>query len=177
MRKILMAVVTAAVLLTGYAIAGPASASGYWSRIRERDDPVHVRLRGIQETKWARNALWHLGAPRTHANIRTMKLWFRNEGTPHDFNNPLNLQTPVHRSHVSTADGDPPEDRIQAYRHPWDAGIAFGIEMRNGSYDAIVARLMSGRGLIGEQSREIRDELSVYSGDGYDSIPAAYCPC
>lgn len=101
--------------------------------------------------------------------------WFANEGTPHDPNNPLNLQTPYGGSTVSTADGDPTADGIQAYPSPADFVAAFPIEMNKGSYPAIVAALKAGTGLEGSAaSPEIASELSVYSGGGYDSIPAAY---
>ena len=100
--------------------------------------------------------------------------WFANEGTPHDLNNPLNLQTPYGGSTVSTADGDPPSDGIQAYPKPTDFVAAFPLEMHKGSYPAIVAALRAGRGLEGSAATpEIASELSVYSGDGYNSIPAS----
>ena len=98
--------------------------------------------------------------------------WFANEGTPHDLNNPLNLQTPFGGSTVSTDDGDPPSDRIQAYPKPADFVAAFPLEMHNGSYRAIVAALKAGKGLEDSAATpEIASELSVYSGDGYNSIP------
>jgi hypothetical protein len=101
--------------------------------------------------------------------------WFANEGTPHDLNNPLNLQTPYGGSTVSTADGDPVSVGIQAYPTPADFVAAFPIEMNKGSYPAIVAALKAGTGLEGSAaSHEIAAELSVYSGGGYDTIPAAY---
>jgi hypothetical protein len=99
--------------------------------------------------------------------------WFANEGTPHNLNNPLNLQTPFGGSTVSTADGDPPSDGIQAYPTPADFVGAFPLEMKNGSYPAIVAALKAGKGLEGSAATsEIASELAVYSGDGYTSIPA-----
>jgi hypothetical protein len=135
--------------------------------------PVHTELNGRAATAWARAALTALGAPMTAANVQTMVDWFANEGTPHNLNNPLNLQTPYGGSTVSTADGDPPADRIQAYPKPPDFVAAFPLEMRNGSYPAIVAALKAGRGLEGSAAtHRIASELAVYSGDGYDSIPA-----
>ncbi len=78
--------------------------------------------------------------------------WFANEGTPHDLNNPLNLQTPFGGSVVSTAGGSPAGDRIQAYPTPDDFVAAFPIEMNSGSYSAIVAALKAGKGLEGSAS-------------------------
>ena len=134
---------------------------------------INTELSGARAVRWARHALRALGAPTTQANVQTMTDWFSNEGTPHDFNNPLNLQTPHGGSTVSTADNDPPADRIQAYPHPHDFFAAFPVEMTSGSYNAIVANLRAGRGLEGSAaSSEIASELSVYSGGGYSSIPA-----
>ncbi len=137
--------------------------------------PVNTPLTGSAAIAWADAALAALGAPTTSANVRTMVDWFTNEGTPHDLNNPLNLQTPYGGSAVSTADGDPPADHIQAYPTPADFVAAFPIELNNGSYPAIVAALKAGAGLEGSAaSSEIASELSLYSGGGYSSIPAAY---
>lgn len=136
--------------------------------------PVNTELTGSAATAWANAALTALGAPTTAANVRTMVDWFANEGTPHNLNNPLNLQTPFGGSTISTADGDPPSDRIQAYRRPADFVAAFPLEMHNGSYPAIVAALNAGKGLEGSAATpEIASELLVYSGDGYNSIPAS----
>jgi hypothetical protein len=49
------------------------------------------------------------------------------------------------------------------------------MEMNKGSYGAMVAALKAGTGLEGSAATsEIASELSVYSGGGYNSIPAAY---
>ena len=101
--------------------------------------------------------------------------WFANEGTPHDLNNPLNLQTPMGGSSASTASGASASANIQAYPTPADFVAAFPIEMTSGSYPAIVAALKSGQGLEGNAAtQEIASELLTYSGYGYDSIPANY---
>lgn len=136
--------------------------------------PVNTALTGSEAIVWARAALAALGAPETTANVQTMVDWFANEGTPHDLNNPLNLQTPYGGSTVSTADGDPPSVGIQAYPYPADFVAAFPIEMNNGSYPAVVAALQAGTGLEGSAATpEIAGELAVYSGGGYNSIPAS----
>jgi hypothetical protein len=137
--------------------------------------PVRTALTGSEAIAWADAALAALGAPTTTANVRTMVDWFANEGTPHNLNNPLNLQTPYGGSIVSTADGDPVSDGIQAYTTPAGFVAAFPIEMKNGSYPAIVEALKAGTGLEGSAATpEIAAELSAYSGGGYNSIPAAY---
>lgn len=146
--------------------------------IRLRPDPVNTQLTGSQAISWAKAALTALGAPLTTADVTTMTTWFRNEGVPHDYDNPLNLCTPYNGSVTSTADGDPPSDHIQAYRTPQDFVHAFTMEMRTGynghAYSYIVADLESGRGMIGDHSAGLRNDLMEYSGGGYDSIPAAY---
>lgn len=137
--------------------------------------PVNTALTGSAAIAWGKAALVALGAPATRANVRTMVDWFANEGTPHDFNNPLNLQTPYGGSVTSTADGDPASIHIQAYPAPADFAAAFPLEMNSGSYPAIVAALKAGTGLEGPAAtHEIAAELLLYSGEGYDSIPAAY---
>jgi hypothetical protein len=163
----------------GQAPSAPAaSASGSVPKAPNRatslaELPVNTALRGSEAIAWARAVLAALGAPGTTANVQTMVDWFANEGAPHDLNNPLNLQTPYGGSTVSTADGDPPSVGIQAYPSPADFVAAFPIEMTKGSYPAIVAALKAGTGLEGSAATpEIADELAVYSGGGYNSIPA-----
>jgi hypothetical protein len=134
--------------------------------------PTTTELVGSEAVAWADAALTALGAPTTAANVKTMVDWFANEGIPHDLNNPLNLQTPYGGSVVSTANGDPPEIGIQAYPEPADFVAAFPIEMNNGSYSQIVANFKAGIGLEGSAATsEIHNEISIYSGGGYDSIP------
>jgi hypothetical protein len=136
--------------------------------------PIDTALTGSEAVAWGEAALTALGAPTTSANVKTMVDWFANEGTPHDLNNPLNLQTPYGGSTESTADGSPVSAGIQAYPSPADFVAAFPIEMNNGSYPAIVAALKVGTGLEGSAATpEIAAQLSLYSGGGYDSIPAA----
>ena len=138
-----------------------------------QDLPVNTELTGLQALAWAKAALAALGAPASSANVQTMLDWFSNEGTPHDYNNPMNLNVPYGGSTISTADGDPPAVHVQAYPTPADFAQAFAIEIGdNPSYPAITAALKSGSGLEGSAaSQEIASELEVYSGGGYDSIP------
>lgn len=144
------------------------------------DNPINVQLTGAQATAWADAALKALGAPVTAANEQTMTTWFLNEGVPHDLNNPLNLCTPYGGSVTSTADGDPAADHIQAYPTPADFAAAFNLEMTkggcdaNGSYQYIIADLMSGKGMIGDTSAGLKNDLMQYSGNGYNSIPAPW---
>jgi hypothetical protein len=136
--------------------------------------PVDTAAKGSEAIAWAHAALAALGAPETTANVQTMVDWFANEGIPHDLNNPLNLQTPYGGSTVSSANGSSPSIGIQAYPSPADFVAAFPIEMNKGSYPAIVAALKAGTGLEGSAATpEIADELAVYSGGGYNSIPAS----
>jgi len=135
--------------------------------------PINTELTGSQAVAWAKAALAALGAPATSANVQTMLDWFNNEGTPHDYNNPLNLNVAYGGSTISTADGDPPAVHVQAYPTPADFTKAFAIEIGGDpSYPAITAALKSGVGLEGSAAtQEIASELLVYSGGGYDSIP------
>jgi hypothetical protein len=141
-----------------------------------KSDPVNVQLSGSQAAAWSKAALAALKAPATSANVKTMEDWFLNEGTPHDNNNPLNLQTPYGGSKTSTANRDPASDHIQAYPTPGDFVHAFALEMEKGSYGAIVDALRAGRGLE-KPDAATKHELKLYSGGGYSTIPAGYCPC
>ena len=134
--------------------------------------PVNTELTGSEAVAWASAALVALGAPASAANVQTMVDWFANEGTPHNYNNPLGLQTPYGGSTDSTAGGSSPSYGIQSYPTPADFVGAFPIEMNNGSYPAIVAAFKAGTGLEGSAATsQIAAELSLYSGGGYDSIP------
>ena len=139
--------------------------------------PVNTRLTGAEATAWSTAALHALGAPVTSANLKTMADWYANEGVPHDFSNPLNLETPYGGSVTSAASGKVPvSTHIQAYPLPADFAHAFAIEMHDSRYPEILADLLAGRGLE-TSTAAVRSELGEYSGGGYYSIPAAYCPC
>jgi hypothetical protein len=105
-----------------------------------------------------------------------MEDWFFNEGNNpvHGENNPLNSNV----SFGGSTSFGPVDD--QNYLTPADGIIGMAdqfITTAGGSqsYTAILANLRSGKGLLGQQSSTIESELSVYSGGGYDSIPASYC--
>ena len=140
---------------------------------------------GALGTEWADAILTDMNAPLTAANVQTMIDWFANEGIPHDLNNPMNSNTPYGGSVVSDADGDPTSDNIQAYPTALAGAQGEANNLLGGpgtssgnSYTAIVANLQAGIGLEGSAANStIAQELLVYSGTGYDSIPAAYCPC
>jgi hypothetical protein len=140
---------------------------------------------GALGTEWADAILTDMNAPLTAANVQTMIDWFANEGIPHDLNNPMNSNTPYDGSVASDADGDPTSDNIQAYPTAIAGAQGEANNLLGGpgtssgnSYTAIVANLQAGIGLEGSAANStIAQELLVYSGTGYDSIPAAYCPC
>ncbi len=146
-----------------------SSVCGSLTAMPENSEPT-----GTEGVDWAECALDNLGAPLTIANIQTLTTWFLNEGTPHDPNNPLNLQTPYGGSTVSTADGDPASVGIEAYPTPADFGAAFALEMQNPSYPTMLSDLKSGAGMLNSTNSALESQLQVYSGNGYDSIPAAY---
>ena len=180
MRKILHVFALALAVICGLAFTAlPASAgTNHLNSIG-----VNHALRGHEAVQWAKKYLWYLGAPRTAANIRTMTLWFDNEGTPRCPNNPLGLQTSEPGSRTCTANGDPTADHIQSYPRPYLSAKAFKFEMlhggpdNNGDYHRIVSDLRSGRGMVGDHSGALKYDLMQYSGNGYNSIPASYCPC
>jgi hypothetical protein len=128
---------------------------------------------------WGKAVLTATGSPSSKANVITMVDWFFNEGDnpPHGLNNPLNSNVPFGGS-----SGSGPDD-IQNYPSPYAGvrGIAnqfVTIAGGSQSYTAILANLRAGEGLEGKAATpKIASELKVYSGNGYNSIPAAYCPC
>jgi hypothetical protein len=139
-----------------------------------------VLMTGTLAVAWGCAALEALHDPLTPANVQTMWAWMDNEGVPHDPNNPLNFNFPAGGSTVSgAAGGDAVGSHIQAYSTPADWAQA-AVEEIGGdpSFTLIASDLKAGVGLEGgESTSDLRAELEVYSGNGYDSIPAAYCPC
>jgi hypothetical protein len=138
---------------------------------------INTPATGHIAVEWADLALHDLGAPLDHANIVSMEGWFNQEGTPHDFNNPLNLQTPYDGSWTSTADGDPAWIHIQAYHNPEDWAHAFRLEMLHdgpnaaGDYHYIVWHLRHGTGLEGRNdSPRVQYDFGEYSNWGYTGV-------
>lgn len=176
----------AAVLLAAAVLAGPGTTAAQASApppsyaSQMKPDPVNSSMTPAQRVIWAKAALADLEVPVTAANVQTMVDWFANEGTPHDYDNPLNLQTYYGHSYDQDVTGDPV---LQAYPVPQDFPHAFGREMRHGGPDAgsayvyIIRALRSGKGMIGNRTRGVEQDLLIYSGGGYDTIPAWYCPC
>lgn len=172
MKRIVLLIAVMATLMAAPAFASSVPYPGL------KTDAVHTELSGAQAQLWAKAALKALHAPQTRANVTTMVLWFANEGEPHDLNNPLNLITHYGGSYDQDATGDP---QIQAYPSPQDFPPAFNREMlkggpdENGDYSYIVAALRSGHGFTENTSWGIENDLSLYSGGGYDTVPAWYC--
>lgn len=158
--------ITALILATAMLTGSPAP------------NPVNVQLSGHNEVVWATDALAAGHFPDTSLNRHTFYAWACNEGTPHDFNNPLNLMTPYGGSHDQDATGDP---QLQSYPTPHDFFMAFNLEMRkhgpdgNGSYAYLVAALASGQGFLNSTSQGVRDDLLAYSGNGYYKVPEWGC--
>jgi hypothetical protein len=139
-----------------------------------------VLMTGTLAVAWGCAALEALHDPLSAANVTTMWAWMDNEGVPHDPNNPMNFNFPAGGSAVSgAAGGNAVASHIQAYPTPADWAKA-AVEEIGGdpSFTLIASDLKVGSGLEGsEATPELQAELGVYSGGGYDSIPAQYCPC
>lgn len=136
--------------------------------------PANTEPSGSEAVAWAECGLHDLGAPVTSANVQTVTTWFLNEGTPHCTNNPLNLQTPEGGSSTCTSIGCPASCGLQNYTTPAYWGQAFAVELKNSSYSAMYSALMAGSGFLNSTNSTIKSELSVYSGGGYNSVPASY---
>ncbi len=129
---------------------------------------------GQNELAWSEAILTALGAPLTSANITSIGYWMQNEaGSPPSGivgeNNPINVSQAGY-------DGTGIQDEGQGYSLMSYPTVADGVAataayLNNGSYGQIVTDLQAGDGLSGS---DVADELSVYSGNGYTTIPDSW---
>ena len=129
---------------------------------------------GQNELAWSQAILTALGAPLTSANLTSIGYWMQNEaGSPPSgivgANNPINVSEQGYN-------GTPIQDEGQGYSLMSYDTVADGVAataayLNNGSYGQIVSDLQAGDGLSGS---DVADELSVYSGNGYTTIPDSW---
>jgi hypothetical protein len=172
--------VPAVATASGVSLACPKLATGEAPGSGLAPAGPDVLMTGTLAVAWGCAALEALHDPLSAANVTTMWAWMDNEGVPHDPNNPMNFNFPAGGSTVSgAAGGNAVASHIQAYPTPADWAKA-AVEEIGGdpSFTLIASDLKAGNGLEGsEETPELQAELGVYSGGGYDSIPAQYCPC
>jgi hypothetical protein len=129
---------------------------------------------GQNQLAWSQAILTALGAPLTNANIISIGYWMQNEaGSPPSGivgeNNPINVSQAGYN-------GTGIQDEGQGYSLMSYPTVADGVAatvayLNNGSYGQIVSDLQAGAGLSGS---DVADELSVYSGNGYTTIPDSW---
>ena len=129
---------------------------------------------GQNQKAWSEAILTALGAPLTSANIISIGYWMQNEaGSPPSGivgeNNPINVSQAGYN-------GTGIQDEGQGYSLMSYPTVADGVAatvayLNNGSYGQIVSDLKQGVGLSGS---DVADELSVYSGNGYTTIPDSW---
>jgi hypothetical protein len=154
----LTAQITGANFAYGYGAAeGSTGSSG----------PVTAPTNASQKA-WAVAQLAAVPAPPTPANINSLCVWSNREAewnrNPPDgaqyTHNPLNTGQP--QGSIGTVVGS-----VRIYPN-WLVGIRdTALALNNGFYPDIVARLRSGKGLLGGFSSP---EFGTWSGGGYDSL-------
>lgn len=129
---------------------------------------------GQNELAWSEAILTALGAPLTSANITSIGYWMQNEaGSPPSGivgeNNPINVSQ---AGYAGTGIQDEGQGySLMSYPTVADGVAATAAYLNNGSYGQIVTDLQAGDGLSGS---DVADELSVYSGNGYTTIPDSW---
>ena len=130
---------------------------------------------GENQKAWSEAILTALGAPLTSANIVSIGYWMQNEaGSPPygivGANNPINVSEPGYGGVPIQSDGDG-VTFLQSYPDVADGVAAIAAYLERGNYVDIVAALRSGAGL---SSPSLADEIGLYSGGGYTTIPDSY---
>ena len=130
---------------------------------------------GDNQKAWSEAILTALGAPLTSANIVSIGYWMQNEaGSPPygivGANNPINVSEPGYGGVPIQSDGDG-VTFLQSYPDVADGVAAIAAYLERGNYVDIVAALRSGAGL---SSPSLADEIGLYSGGGYTTIPDSY---
>ena len=130
---------------------------------------------GDNQKAWSEAILTALGAPLTSANIVSLGYWMQNEaGSPPygivGANNPINVSESGYGGVPIQSDGDG-VTFLQSYPDVVDGVAATAAYLERGNYVDIVAALKAGAGLSGSN---LADEIGLYSGGGYTTIPDAY---
>ncbi|HXT94438.1 MAG TPA: hypothetical protein VN714_34830 [Trebonia sp.] len=131
--------------------------------------------RGENQKAWSEAILTALGAPLTSANIVSIGYWMQNEaGSPPygivGANNPINVSQPCCGGVPIQDDGDG-VTFLQSYPTVADGVEAIAQYLNRGNYTQILADLKAGAGL---SDPNLADEISLYSGGGYSTIPDSY---
>jgi hypothetical protein len=126
--------------------------------------PYGTALTGSNAVAWAQAILAGLGAPQTAANVNSLIDWFEMEGGG-GTNNPLNVS-------VASVGGQGAinSSGVQNIATPADGVASTVAFLEDNNYSAIVSALKSGQGLIGSTSAAIAEELSAWSGGGYNAV-------
>jgi hypothetical protein len=130
---------------------------------------------GENQMAWSEAILTALGAPLTSANIVSIGFWMQNEaGSPPygivGANNPINVSEPGYGGVPIQSDGDG-VTFLMSYPDVSNGVAATAAYLERGNYVNIVAALQAGIGLSGSN---LADEIGLYSGGGYTTIPDAY---
>jgi hypothetical protein len=130
--------------------------------------------RGANELAWSEAILTKLGDPLTAANIQSMGYWMQNEaGTPPTgivgANNPINVSQPGFGGSPIKAEGG--GYYLYSYPTVQDGVDATAAYLNRQVYAGILGALKAGSGL---SSSSLSQEFSVYSGNGYSTIPDSW---
>ena len=130
--------------------------------------------RGANELAWSEAILRAFGDPLTSANIVSMGYWMQNEAghPPYGIvgaNNPINVSEPGYG-------GTPIQNEGGGYFLYSYPTVKNGIEaivayLNRPNYVGILAALKEG---IGLSSPSLASEFSVYSGNGYSTVPDSW---
>jgi hypothetical protein len=131
---------------------------------------------GENQKAWSEAILTHLGAPLTSANIVSIGYWMQNEaGSPPSgivgANNPFNVSQACCGGVPIQSDGDG-VTFLQSYPTVADGVEAIAEYLNRGNYTQILADLKAGVGLMNDSG--LASEISLYSGNGYDTIPDSW---
>jgi hypothetical protein len=131
--------------------------------------------RGDNQKAWSEAILTALEAPLTSANIISIGYWMQNEaGSPPygivGANNPINVSEPCCGGIPIQSDGDG-VTYLQSYPTAANGIQAIAAYLERGNYVNIVAALRQGVGLSGSN---LSDEISLFAGGHYSTIPDAY---
>ena len=130
---------------------------------------------GENQKAWSEAILTALGAPLTSANIISIGYWMQNEvGSPPygivGANNPINVSEPCCGGVPIQDDGDG-VTFLQSYPSVSQGVQAIATYLERGNYVNILADLRAGAGL---SDSNLASEISLYSGNGYSTIPDAF---
>lgn len=124
---------------------------------------------GIQTpTDWARAVLNQMGLPNTQSNIDFLVSWAAAEGGNWDNAAQFNPLNTTYRMPGSTVMSGGNSAGVQSYQS-WYQGIQATISTLD-NYSQIVDALRAGDAMSADQSGQMADDLSRWSGGGYTSI-------